>query len=450
MLRKRLSTLLLMVVVVVLVMPRPVIAQAQIEIRFVHIFGGSSDSRAKVLQTIADDFMKANPTIKVTIASTQTDYAEVFQSALLAAEQKNAPHLVQVEEGLTQLAADSGYFVAISDLATKEQLATLDDVLPVVRNYYKISDKTWSLPWNSSNPVVYYNKNMFKTAGLDPEKAPATFADILSACEAIMAKKTELKIDACANWPLAAWFPEQWVAMQGGLIANNDNGRTARATEVLYTSKEMKVVADFYKTLGEKKYFTYSGKPNDYTGEGTTFLSRKTAISINSTAGITLFRNFATLQGVNLGIAPLFKPSADANNGVTVGGASVWITKDHPAPEVKAALDFALYLTSTENDIRWHKGSGYFPNRQSSLTELEKEGWFTKNPAFAISVNQLKESKGNIANSGAVIGPSTDVRSSLVKALQSILAGEDPQKSLEAAKAAADKAITEYNQVVGK
>lgn len=424
-------------------------AQEQIEISFVHIFGGEQDTRGGAVQEIANAFMEQNPNITVTVTSTSTDYTELFNGALLSAEQGSAPHIVQVEEGLTQLAADSGFFTPISDLASEEQLASLEDVLPVVRNYYNIGDVVWSIPWNSSNPLLYYNRNLFEAAGLDPDMPPTTFEEVTAACETIMAMAEELAINACINFPMTAWFVEQWVAMQGGLLANNDNGRSARATEMLYTSPEMLNVVNWWKDLADNGYYTFSGTPNDYNGEGISFLSKQTAMTINSTAGLTLFQNFSAAQGFELGVAGLPVPNAEADNGGTVGGASVWITSDHPEAELQAAVDFVFFLTNVENDQAWHKASGYFPNRQTSIDALTEEGWFDAAPAFQIALDQLAAAKGTPANAGAVIGPSAEVRGYLVEAFQSVVdGGEDPQAALEAAKSRADATLADYNELV--
>lgn len=423
-------------------------AQENIEITFVHIFGGEQDTRGAAVQAIADAFMAENPGITVTVTSTSTDYTELFNSALLAAEQGSAPHIVQVEEGLTQLAADSGVFTPISDLASEEQLASLDDVLPVVRNYYSIGDVTWSVPWNSSNPLLYYNRNMFEAAGLDPDVAPTTFEELTAACDAIMAIAEELGITRCINFPMVSWFPEQWVAMQNGLLANNDNGRSARATEMLYDGPELLNVLTWWKDLADKGYFAYSGTANDYNGEGIAFLSKQSAITINSTAGLTLFQTFSKAQGFGLGVARLPIPDATATNGGTVGGASVWITNGHPDAEMQAAVDFVFFLTNTENDIAWHKASGYFPNRQSSIEQLTAEGWFDENPFYKIALDQLADAQGNVANQGAIVGPSAEVRGMLIEAFQSVVdGGEDPAEALAAAKTRADATLADYNSL---
>ena len=418
-----------------------------VEIEFVHIFGGD-DPRGQAVQAIADAFMEQNPGVVVTVSSPSTDYTELFNTALLAAEQGNAPELVQVEEGLTQLAADSGFFVPVSEVADEDQLASLDDILPTVRAFYTIGEEVWSIPWNSSNPVLYYNRGMFEAAGLDADTPPATFQEMLDDCAAIVA--SDLELTSCANWPMASWFPEQWITMQDGLFVNNDNGRTARATEALCTSDEMKNVINWWAEMAANGYYSYSGTPNDYTGEFITFISGQSAMTINSTAGITVFQQFAEQQGLDLGIAALPIPSEDADNGVTVGGASVWITNGHSEAETQAAADFLFFLTSTEYDMLWHQNTGYFPNRISSIEQLTNDGWFEENPAFGLALDQLFNSNDNYSNAGSVIGPTVDVRTSLIQAIQSIVdGGEEVDAALEAAKTQADAALQDYNDLVG-
>jgi sn-glycerol 3-phosphate transport system substrate-binding protein len=446
---KRLA-LLFTLALVILAFAAPSAAQADrpIQIELVHIFGGEQDSRSEVILAAAQAFMEANPDVGVTISSPSTDYTELFNAALLAAGQGNAPEIVQVEEGLTQLAYDSQLFLNLSEIASAEQLASLDDVLPQLINFYSIGGALWSMPWNASNPLLFYNKNIFTSAGLDPEAPPQTFDEITAACEQIMANVANL--DGCINWPMVTWFPEQWLAMQNALFANNDNGRSARATEVLWETPEMLTITNWMRDLAQNGHYTYSGTPNDYNGEGIAFLSKKTAMTINSTAGITLFQRFSAVQGFELGVAPLPLPNADATNGGTAGGASLWITAGHSDAETQAAVDFVFFLTQTENDIAWHQGTGYFPIRQSSIGQLTDDGWFEENPAFAIGVAQLQAQAGSVANAGAVIGPAPEVRTALIQAFQSVVdAGEDPAEALAAAKAQADAALADYNATVG-
>jgi len=97
-----------------------------------------------------------------------------------------------------------------------------------MRNYYDLDHEIWGLPWNASNPVMYYNPDMFTAAGLDPAQPPQTFEEITAACEAIMNAHIE-GLKGCINWPVNSWLPEQWMSMQNALFVNNDNGRSTRA-----------------------------------------------------------------------------------------------------------------------------------------------------------------------------------------------------------------------------
>jgi sn-glycerol 3-phosphate transport system substrate-binding protein len=418
-----------------------------ITIDFVHIF--SDDLRPLVIQEVIEAFEAENPHVKVNAYSTNadSDYTEVFLSALDNADLGQAPSIVQVEEGLTRQAIDFGYFIPISDVASEEQLATLDDLLPTVLGFYQIEDELWGMPWNVSNPTLYYNRTAFEAAGLDPDVAPVTFEDLFTACEAIMATPDNT-FSACVNWPMSTWFVEQWFAMQNELFVNNDNGRSARATETYFNNDIMLEIAKWWDRLDANGYFTYSGRIGDMNGEGIAFLTQRTAIHINSSAGLSLFTNFAQFE---LGVAPLPLPHADATNGVTVGGGGLWIMADQTEEQIQAAVDFIFFLTNTENDMKWHKGTGYVPIRQSSYDALLEEGYYEEYPFYAVAVQQLANSQANIASSGAVIGPSNEVRNHLLAAFQLMVDGAETSEEqlatlLENAKTRGDDELADYNR----
>jgi sn-glycerol 3-phosphate transport system substrate-binding protein len=437
--------------VLLLVLPAlSLTAQDEIEIVFTHTFGevaegeDITDVRIAVIEEIVDAFEAQNPGVRI-ITRSPGGYQQVFDNALAAASQGDAPHIVQVEEGFTQLAIDSQLFVPVSEVATEEQMASLDDLLPQVAAYYRLEEGVWGLPWNASNPVLYYNRDMFEQAGLDPDQPPRTFADVTAYCETIM---SELELQACINWPMITWFPEQWVAMQNELVFNNDNGRSARASEAFYDSEAMVGALEWWKELKDLGYFTYTATRDNYTGEAGLFLTRQTAMTLTSSAGVSNFVSLAERFNLNLQVSPLPLPNEDATNGVTVGGGSVWLTVGHSEAEQQAAIDFMFFLISQENDMKWHKGSGYYPVRTSSVEQLREEGWFEENPFFAVAVDQLEASAINTATAGGVIGPSAQVRDYLLSAFESVInGGEDPAAALAVAKERADEELQAYNSL---
>ncbi len=418
-------------------------AAEKVQITFWHAFGGG---RKAFIERAVEDFNFMHPGIEVKVEY-KGSYRDTLNAAILAAKQGNAPHIVQIFEVGSQMAIDSGIFVPIEDYVPADLKFQLDDYIKPVANYYRIGGKFNSIPWNSSNPILYYNKDIFKKAGLDPENPPKTFGEVMKACEQIEATKAAPK---CITWPLHSWFVEQWIAEQGALLANNENGRAARATNVYIDSEAMKRIVTWWKDLYDKGYYAYSGKPEDWDGANQLFVSQQAAMEITSTSDVTFMQTASYENGFELGTGFLPVPDGIERNGTVVGGASLWLTKGHPQKEQEAALTFLLWFTNTENMVRWHKGTGYFPVLNTSVKVLEWQNWFERNPAYRAAFDQLLQSKANRATQGALIGPFPEIRTIIENMIQEVFQGKDIDKALKDADAKADKALQQYNASVGK
>ncbi len=421
----------------------PAFAAKKVEITFWHAFGGG---RTAFIERMVQDFNYTHPGIEVK-AEYKGSYRDTLNAAILAARQGAAPHIVQIFEVGSQLALDSGIFVPIEDYVPAELRFQLDDYIKPVANYYRIKGKFNSIPWNSSNPILYYNKDIFKKAGLDPENPPKTFGEVTKACEKIEATKAAPK---CITWPLHSWFVEQWIAEQGALLANNENGRAARATDVFIDSEAMRRIVEWWKAMYDKGYYAYSGKLEDWDGANQIFVSQQAAMLITSTSDVTFHQNAAFENGYELGTGFLPIPDGVERNGTVVGGASLWLTKGHPDEEMAAALTFLLWFTNTENMVRWHKGTGYFPVLNTSVKVLEWQHWFERNPAYKAAFDQLLQSKANRATQGALIGPFPEIRTIIEEMIQAVFQGKPIDRALKEADAKADKALRDYNAKVGR
>ena len=410
-------------------------------IDFWHAFGGG---RKLLIERMVADYNYTHPGNFVRVEH-KGSYRDTLNAAILAAQQGNAPHLVQIFEVGSQLAIDSGIFVPIEDYVVGPEFQP-DDYIEGVANYYNIGGKFNSMPWNSSNPILYYNKDIFSAAGLDPEAPPETFEEMLAVCETIVSSGAAKN---CISWPLHGWFFEQWMANMGAELADNGNGRDARATEVYLTGEGAKTILNWWKEMYDKGYYAYSGKLEDWDGADAIFVSGQAAMEITSTSDVVQRQNDAKANGFELGTSYLPYPESSERQGVIVGGASIWMTGEHADEEMQAAKDFVIWFTNTENAIRWHKATGYFPIRKSSVDVLEVENWFELNPAYQAAFDQLLETKVNRATQGALIGAFPEVRTIIEQAVEKVLAGESTvDEALEAAKVDADKAIVEYNKSV--
>ncbi len=411
-------------------------AQSEAPTELYFWFAFSDEPRSNWIKNRAEEFNKMQDDYKV-VAERKGSYRETLQAAALAARQGDPPHAAQLFEVGSQLAYDSGIFKPVGDIGTFD---TSDYIEPVL-NYYTINGDVHSIPFNSSSPILYTNKDKMREAGLDPDDPPETFEELTAALEQARSAGVE---GAKVGFNLHSWFFEQWIAEQGANLVNNDNGRSARATETNLTSPAVKRIMNWVKELNDNDFYTYTGKLEDWGGSDAIFQEEQAMFHITSTADIG---NIASaVEGkFELGTGRLPMPEGIKRNGVVIGGASIWILDGHPTEDLEATRDFVLYMTNTENMVSWHKLTGYYPVRYSSIDALEDEGWFTKYPERTIAFTQLTETIPNSATAGALMGSFLDTRTIIEEAVQKVLSGASVDSALSEAKKLADTKLKEYN-----
>ncbi|WP_225429982.1 ABC transporter substrate-binding protein [Deinococcus detaillensis] len=411
-------------------------AAAQTTVEFWHSFGDAK--RADWIKARADEYNKAHPSVTV-VPSYKGGYNDSLQATILAARQNKAPALVQIFEVGSQLALDSGVFQPVSSVKNVD----FSDYIKPVINYYTINGKVNSLPFNSSSPVLYFNKDMLTKAGLNPAAPPTTFGGIIKACDKL---KVALPDTKCMSLALYGWFVEQWMSEQNADLFNNGNGRTARATATTLNGPAGKKIFQFFKDLQDKGYITNTGKLADTDGTNAIFSNQRAAFTINSTADLGNQIASAKTAGFQIGVGVLPIPDGTKRNGVVIGGASLWISKSITKPQADAALDFALYMTNTKNMADWHKLTGYYPVRNSSITSLRSQGWFSGSPLQITAFNQLLATKNNTASAGGLNGVAIQTRTIMEQGLQKVLGGQSVDATLAETASQINAALTDYNK----
>ncbi|MFA6783935.1 MAG: extracellular solute-binding protein [Sphaerochaeta sp.] len=405
-----------------------------IEITFWHSLGDAA--RSGWIQQRVDDFNASQKKYHVT-QEAKGSYRDTLQAAVLADKQGNAPSLVHVFEVGSQLAFDTNIFMPVGNIGSFD---TSDYIKPVL-NYYTINGTVNSIPFNSSSPVLYINVDKLVAAGYSADYVPETFEDMIKVVETAREKKVA---DANISFALHGWYFEQWMAEQGAVLLNNDNGRAGRATEVNLTSAAAVAIGNFLSTLGKKNLYSYTGRFEDWDGSDAIFTGNKAIFHITSTADLGNISR-AVEKSFTLGVGKLPIPTGAKRNGTVIGGGSIWVTKNHTEQELKGARDFALFLTNTDNMVSWHKLTGYYPVRNSSVDKLTEEGWFLSDAKQLVAFNQLLTTIPNSATAGALGGTLLDNRTIMEQAMQKILQGGDVQMVLSEAKVIADAKLKEYN-----
>jgi len=413
----------------------------------VRMWIGFTDKRLDWVREVAATFNAEHPEYNV-IVDGYANYEEILDATVLAIDQGNPPAIVHWFEVGTQFARDSGYFKPVEDaIAGREEVLGLpvdiSDFIPPVSSYYTVGGKFTSMPWNSSSPILYSNMGLLEEAGV--EAIPTTWQELEAACEKIMALG---KTDGCITWPNHGWFFEQWLGSQDATIANNDNGRTERASEIQLNSDAAVTTATWWQDMYNKGYYTYSGVQRDWTATEQGFQSQSVAMIITSSADAGNITSSAAENDIEVVTSRMPFNGETGWTGNLIGGGSLWLMNGLDTVTEDGAVAFMLFLNSTENAAAWHKLTGYLPITVSSAALLEEEGWFEENPNFRVAYDQINDSTVTTATSGALLGTFSETRNIVTQAIEDLmLQGGDVAERLTAATEEANTLLAEYNQL---
>jgi len=428
-------------VTVLLLILMTVVSFAKVKIQFWHAMGGW---RIEVIQNMVNEFMKLNPEVEVEVQYVGS-YEEILAKTVAAVQAGTPPHVVQLNEISTQKMVDSGVIVPVQDLIDKDPSFDVGLFLPQVLNYYRIGGKLYSMPWNSSTPLLYYNKTLFREVGLDPDNPPKTYTELIDACRKLMKKDDKGNVIRTGiTWPLYAWFFEEYMALQNQALVDNNNGRTAKATKVVFNNQAALNFLNLWNTL-TKEGLMINTKRADWTAARQLFISQTVGMLISSTSDVALLITESTKQGFELGTAFLPLPDGAARGGVVIGGGSLWIIKQKNQAEIEAAWKLVKYLAEPGPQITWHQATGYFPIRVDAIQKLQVQGYYKDNVHHLTAILQLLTSVQNYNTNGAIIGAFPEVRDAIETAVEKMISGVlTPKQALDEAEKNANKAIKEY------
>jgi sn-glycerol 3-phosphate transport system substrate-binding protein len=413
---------------------------SEVTITFTHAMGGALAQR---IDDIVADFEEQSDGITVETTS-RNSYRDNLNATTQAVSSGDPPALSQIFEIGTQLALDSGAFVPVEDIIPSDQV-DFDNFLDPVLDFYRIDGKLNSMPFNSSNAIMMYNRDAFEAAGLDPDSPPTTYQGVTEAANTLT---SETDIEKGITWPNHSWFVEGWMAEQNALFVNNDNGRSGRATGSNLDSDAAQRTFEWWVDLYNQDQYLNPGI--EAWGEAQqAFLTQQTGMIIYSTSSIAPMKQGAADNGFELDTA--FFPVPEGNRtGLQIGGASLWVPKGLSNAQQQAAGELLVYLTQPEQQASWHRGTGYFPVRQEAITQLEGDGFYEENPSFRTAIDQLNETESTAATSGALLGPFPEVRTIVEEGYVSMIQNEgtDVASALSSVKSDVDSAIQSYNDRV--
>lgn len=413
-------------------------ADAVVEIELWHAMSAASGA---TLAALVDDYNSSQDRVRVRLVF-QGTYDEVLSKYIASLRGGRLPDLVQTEETAMQLMVDSASTVPAEACVTASGYDT-SDYLPGVLDQYRIEGVLVTMPFQLSNPVLYYDRAAFAEAGLDPDAPPVTFDDVIETSRALVdsgaVRSAGISLDA------DGWIIEQWIAKAGEAVVDNDNGRTARSTRALLDSPAAQEAFAFLAELTAEGLLVTSGTDGlaKYVAVGT----GDTAMTIGSTASLgTIYDEIGRFPGVEVGVAPLPGPTA---GGVTVGGGSLWMMQSSSDLEKAAAWDFQVWLNEPAQQARWSMGTGYIPSRESARDDPDLQALWEQRPGFRVAFEQLAAAPAPPGGGSPVIGDYAGVRSAIELAMEQVMRGTPADEAVSGMQAAADRAIADYNRRIG-
>lgn len=414
-------------------------------IAFWHSMAG--DIGGKAIPQMANDFNASQDKCYVEPIY-QGSYDDSLNKLKAGLQSNDTPAVVQLFDIGTRLMVDLKVITPVQDYIDKESY-DVSDLEPNVLAYYTVDGKQNSMPFNTSTPLLYYNKDMFKAAGLDPEKPPRTFAEFEEAARALTKKEGDKTTVYGASFAIYGWFFEQFMATSGGYYVDNENGRGGYATKAVFNGPEGVNILEWWKRMYDEGTMANYGRKTVDTRNA--FLAGQTAMFIDSTAVLRgMIDGSEGKFEIGTGFLPRATEEAYQEFGTIIGGASLWIVNSRPQAEQDCAWEFIKYQAAPPQQAYWHTMSGYFPIRKAAYDEpLDKE-WTAKYPQFATAVDQLHATKINTVTQGALIGVFPSARATIETAIEEVLAGKaTPQEALDKAAESVTAAIEEYNISMG-
>ena len=405
------------------------------EISFWHSMGGVN---GQAIDALVEKFNTENE-FRITVnAQYQGEYDDSLNKLKSAQIGNMGADLVQVYEIGSRFMIESGWITPMQEMIDADGY-DMSSIEPNLAAYYTIDNKLYSMPFNSSTPIMYYNKDMFEKAGIT--EVPDSLEAIEEVGEQLLSKGGAGEVISLGIY---GWFFEQFMGKQGLDYANNENGRKEAATAVAFDENGGAAnILTAWKSLYDKGYAPNVGKGGD--AGLADFSAGKSAITLGSTASLKQI-----LQDVNgkfeVGTAYFPKVKSSDEGGVSIGGASLWALNNNDPKKARATWEFIKFLVSAESQAYWNAQTGYFPVTTDAHEEQVFKDNIAKYPQFQTAIDQLHDSSPEYV--GALLSVFPEARATVESQIESLLNGDqNVDETVSSMAEAINKSIEEYNLV---
>ena len=427
--KKLLSFVLCACLLLTLFLPAA-LAEEPVKIIFWHSMGGVN---GEAINKMVADFNAANAGKIEVEVQFQGDYDEAINKLKSASMGNMGADVVQIYDIGTRFMIDSGWIIPMQELIDADNY-DISQIEPNIAAYYSVDGQLYSMPFNSSTPIMYINRDAFIEAGLDPDNPPKNFDEIMAACEKLV-KKDE-------NGNITQYGFEQWVGKMGLDYVDQGNGRDAPATKVVFDENgaALQILSTWDKLIKEG-YITYLNRGNDDAKSA--FITGNIAMVLESTAALkSLLVNVD--DRFEIGTAYFPSINADDAGGVSIGGGSLWAINNGDDAKRAASWEFIKFMISPEQQAYWNAQTGYFPITVATHELDAFKANIEKYPQFMTAIDQLHDTKPEYT--GSLLSVFPEARAKVEEITERVIMGElTPEEAVTQLAAQINEAITIYN-----
>jgi sn-glycerol 3-phosphate transport system substrate-binding protein len=404
------------IVAAIVLYPRTKTLFGPTEVQWWHAHGGALGER---VERMVEGFNKSQSDYVVK-AVYKGSYAETMTAGIAAFRAGSPPAVLQVFEvgTATMMAAEGAIYPVYQLMQDTGEPFDPKAYLATVTGYYTDTQgRMLSMPFNSSTPVLWYNKDMFKAAGLDPAKPPATWPEVEAYSKKLIASGAA-KCGFTTAWP--SWIQvENFSAWHNVPLASMENGfaglgaRMAIANPTL--ERHMAKLGEWQKS----KIFDYGGRTNKAVPK---FTTGECAMLTESSAGYARISTESKF-GFGVGMLPYWPDVAGAPQNTIIGGASLWVLRGQSPEVYKGVARFFTYLYSPEVQAEWHKGTGYLPITLRAYNLTEESGFYKEKPGTDVAIKQMTLNQPTPNSKGLRLGNFPQMRDVHYEEMEAVFAG---------------------------
>ena len=401
-------------------------------------------ARGKVIDTMVKAFNDSQSEY-VVVATYKGDYDETVNAGVAAYRAKKQPHILQSFEVGTQTMILSGAVYPDYKLM-KDEGYDIDwkaYIQPVLSYYMDADGNLMSMPFNSSTPVMYYNVDLFKKAGIPmlSKEKPVTWDELGE----ITAKLVKSGVTGGLVCGWQSWTQvENYSAIHDIPFASKANGYEGLDCVLLFNNdKVIKHIAMLKDWMKDNRFY-YGGQK--YQGPSAEFLAQNAGVYIDSVSQISTLQKSAKNFGWDVAPLPVEAWMKNPQNSI-IGGASLWVFKGHNKKDYKGIAAFLKHLAKPEMQVYWHKETGYFPITLAAYEQLKKDGYYKEYPYQEVGIKQLTRRDPDKNSRGLRLGYFIQIRNIINEELELVWNGKKtPKEAMDSAVARGNQQLREFEK----